>query len=375
MSQIDSTSLTQKQYKYTSTFYYDYDVVDAKKNINSINVNNYTLSESLVGTNSIKFNTQFDNAIVVKKQGEMIKTYTNTLYATMDNAYGLSSKLYTKLQAKSTGKTTEITGTYNYNSTITLETVKGDTTYKANYKYSEIEKESCELQTMFSDPGVLGDGDGLKFRVISLSNPFPARDGTSRMAGSNWINKTENNVYDYIQNNRNVQDGQTEKVSPETIYSDKEPMYKITLDATSMIKIREYNKTHSYDDTAVTCEDGTGRMCLSDFLKNGNYINNLEGTCSSLNADKLPQITQKNKEIRYYIENNCAVKNQCVEYDKATDTTNLMKYNCANVIKKCSVKDFNTTELDTNNDNKIDANDYLNSNFYTCADKTAKSGG
>lgn len=355
-------------YKYTSTFYYDYEVDDASKNINSVNINNYSLSETISGTNSIDFLTHFDNAIVVKSQKEKNKTYMNTLSANMNDAYGLSNKLYNKLRNEAS-TTQDVNGAFTYEGTAKIE--KMDTSrnikYKVNLSYNEIENQSCKIQTTIKDENPMGEG--VKFRVISLSNPFPARDGTGRMAGENWVTKTDNNVYDYIQNNRNV--------NSEAVYQ-KEPLYTVTLDAQSMIKIREYNKSHSYSDSDITCEEGTGRMCLSGFLRDttNKYINNLTGTCKDLKADELAKITEKNKEIKYYIENNCAKQNVCEQYDKENDITLFSQNNCDVIIKQCSIVDQSKVSgLDTNNDSIIDNNDYLNTKFYTCADKTAKSGG
>ena len=262
----------QKYYKYTSKFHYDYEIENASQNINGININNYTLSESIIGTNSIKFNTQFDNAIIIKKQQEKDKTYTNVLSANMDNAYGLSNKLYNELKSISTQSEGDTTGTKKYNSVGEMMS----SLRKIELYYEENEKQSCELQTTIKKDDPLGDG--LKFRVISLSNPFPARDGTGRMAGDNWINKTENNVYEYIQNNRNV--------NTEEIYK-KEPLYTVTLDTASMIKVREYNKSHTYSDYDIVCEEGTGRKCISNFLRDtkNKYINKLEGTCANVDSN------------------------------------------------------------------------------------------
>ncbi len=327
-------------HKYTSTFYYDYEVDDASKNINSVNINNYSLSETISGTNSIDFLTHFDNAIVVKSQKEKNKTYMNTLSANMNDAYGLSNKLYNKLRNEAS-ITQDVNGTFTYESTSKIEKtdLAKNIKYIVNLKYDEIEKQSCELQTTIKDENPLGDG--LKFRVISLSNPFPARDGTGRMAGYNWLTRTENNVYNYIQNNRNV--------NSEEVYQ-KEPLYTVTLDAQSMVKIREYNKSHSYSDSDITCEEGTGRMCIDNFIRN-DYIN-LDGVCKDLKSEEMPVITQMNKEITNFIINGCAGSTQCMQLNQQE-----------------------VQKIDNNKDGYVDEKDYLDSKFYTCADKTAKSGG
>ena len=141
--------------------------------------------------------------------------------------------------------------------------------YVIGFNFSERGNNNC------STPFMLKKAVEGKFRVIDLDNPFPGRDGRSRMPGVNWINNAENNVYPYIQNNRGV--------SGNKLYTEKEPLYTITLDPTTMIKIREYNKDHSYSNYNITCEDNTGRKCISNFLRT--QINNLQGTCANQNDD------------------------------------------------------------------------------------------
>ena len=110
---------------------------------------------------------------------------------------------------------------------------------KSNFENAKF---SCEFNyTVEKSP----DNNNIEFRIISLDNPFPARDGTSRIPGVNWLN-TENKVFNYITNNRGIRGVEgSNDISPEAIYSSDsiEPMYSITLDAGIMTKIRSYSFT------------------------------------------------------------------------------------------------------------------------------------
>lgn len=131
------------------------------------------------------------------------------------------------------------------------------------------------------------------FRTISLDNPFPARDGSARLPGINWLNE-ENYVYDSIINNRGV--------SGDEVYN-LEPMYSITLDPSTMIKIRSYNKTHSYSDLSLKCDDE--RECYSTFLRDNISSSNLNGVCVLTNETDDTKIRNAfnatdNNDIKFY---------------------------------------------------------------------------
>ncbi|MDD3392727.1 MAG: hypothetical protein PHE54_04235, partial [Bacilli bacterium] len=107
------------------------------------------------------------------------------------------------------------------------------------------------------------------YRTISLDNPFPANDGEGRVPGNNWLPDSTNRlsytaasypidvVSKYITNNRGV--------TTTEVY-DKEPMYEIELNTVRIKAIRDYNDTTDYDDFNLTCEEGTGRECISKFI-------------------------------------------------------------------------------------------------------------
>lgn len=74
----------------------------------------------------------------------------------------------------------------------------------------------------------------------------------------------------FILNNREVEDYEVYNLTP---------MYSITLTPSSIKEIREYNKSHSYNDFNLECEDGL--YCKSWFLRESqySYIVNTEKSC------------------------------------------------------------------------------------------------
>ena len=58
----------------------------------------------------------------------------------------------------------------------------------------------------------------------------------------------------------------------------KEPMYRIVLNAAKILEIRKYNNTTTYDDFNLTCNGGTGKECRSEFIRNV-YKNYFDSTC------------------------------------------------------------------------------------------------
>ncbi len=130
------------------------------------------------------------------------------------------------------------------------------------------------------NPGGGGDGSkkgdiNLIYRPIDLYNPFPDIDANGRNTGSNWCigdsersdcSNTNQNVQDYILNNRGVESHE--------IYSE-EPMYTFILTPSTIKEIRRYNDNNSYADYYGSysgktfdfkCNEGTGRNCISDYL-------------------------------------------------------------------------------------------------------------
>lgn len=253
-----------------------------------------------------------------------------------------------------------------------------------------------------------------KFRVISLDNPFPGRDGTSRMPAKNWF-YNENYVYDYILNNRGIGRCGTlsEKcltsVSPEQMYSEVEPMYRIVLTPSTMLDIREYNKSYSYysmydvsSDYYTNYEDlrtrdasadklicdSEGRQCYSQFLRDDKVIPQKDGEL----YDRTGSLTGscvliKNKDV-YSDKTIRDGLSQYKVYDDTYDLQFLHNYlygvnadnGYAGIIK-----------YDVNYNNRVDNMDYeiisqykndkiselpgKNTWYYTCANKSYFSGG
>lgn len=332
-------------YKYTAKIHYQYELKNSTsaKNAN-IDLNNLQLYNAVPNTNSIDFIEKRVESKIVKITNDIEEgTITNKLSTQITNGYGLTNKMYNKLKSPSVTKMSGINMDEDTKETITYYRTSDGVNHNQvsgslDLDLEENKKEYCNVSSTVSKDL----SKNTQFRVISLSNPFPARDGATRLPGENWINRTENNAYYYIQNNRNV--------NGEEVYN-KKPLYIIKLDAKTMLKIREYNKKHSYSDNKITCEAGTGRMCLSSFLRDTNYIPNLEGTCKTINPK---EITEFNRKILDFEKTGCNLSTQCMN------------------MRQQAVK-----ELDLNKDGYVTSDDLLNNttDFYTCADKSPKSGG
>ena len=141
--------------------------------------------------------------------------------------------------------------------------------------YADYGKWECDFDI---EDGLITD-NGLKaiYRPISLENPFPGFSGTGRNTGSNWCYNG-----DCSNTNLLVKEIITDK---QDIYSRK-PMYSFTLTPQIIKEIREYNKTHSYTDFDLKCDEN-GNACVSEFITkliNGNlngksFDAHASGTC------------------------------------------------------------------------------------------------
>lgn len=339
----------EKYYEISSSFTYDYklkDVYDVTDRV-GILLNDYSITD-VISTNSMEFITNSSNKgnIIINsniKTGEyknQISTSITAMSTKLNNGFGMANNFY-KSTSKGTHKTTS--NDRNTADTWSKQVVHDESFYKFTNEYivSEQRGNYCEFKTKTENKNI-----DVVFRVISLTNPFPARDGTTRMPAKNWLTTYDNNVSTYIENNRNVK-SENKDASAEAIYQ-KEPLYTITLTPSTMVKIREYNKSHTYTDFDMTCETGTGRMCIDNFIRNNKYLSDIEGTCSSINAK---EITEENNKINNFL--------------KTCTTTPNCKNRYPNVF----------ASYDKNNDGEVNEKDYLSADFYTCADKTHKSGG
>lgn len=267
--------------------------------------------------------------------------------------------------------------------------------------------------------GIKNPESEIRFRVISLENPFPGRDGTSRMPSKNWF-YDNNYVYDYILNNRgirstlcgNLSEACLNSISPEKMYTTLEPMYSITLTPSTMLKIREYNKKYSYysmydtldfteghghenetvrqadkDADKLICDD-QGRQCYSQFLRDDDYIPQTDGDLASGTGS---------------ISGKCVLVKNFKTKDDATVRMELSKYSFYNeetypllplhkyIFNEETDEEINANLYDVNHNGRIDNEDYeiifqyqtdvvaslpgRNTQYYTCANKSYFSGG
>lgn len=282
--------------------------------------------------NTITFGYKNNNSKIyiksdpTKKDSEYIDSYIDF----SNVSYGYSTKL---LENAKDGKT------YNLNSMNTI--------LHMNVNSSSGGKK-CEFKTK-----IAGDAqEKIKFRTISLNNPFPSRDASSRLPGSNWLG-ADNYVRTYINHNRGVNGSE--------VYN-KEPIYTITLTPSQMIKIREYNKKHNYSDIDLNCVGENNTSCLSTFLRTTIDKKNITGSCM-INSDNI--ISDPNGIAKYD-------RNSLVNLLINVNENNILKYNYTSEDLNM---DFNKDGLLTLRDEYIYDNASKTTNYYTCADKTYENSG
>lgn len=264
----------------------------------------------------------------------------------------------------------------------------GNDTYITTYTYQnqdggiEVKNLQCGFKTNIQN---YNPTDYVRFRTIALDNPFPARDGSSRLPSKNWLSDEKNNVYDYIVANRGVKYYDrmltldyvnASNASGEDMYSSNniKPMYTITLTPETMKKIRKYNETHQYDsmyhDTSENINNNNAyllncnsnkRECFSTFLRNQDFIPNeaLNGVCSfkdssNLRAD-LNSTVEVSDNVSYYAQHYAGAKNYSPSFD-------LNKNGRIDPEDEAIQSDYHSGKKS-------------NTNFYTCADKSYFSGG
>ncbi len=141
------------------------------------------------------------------------------------------------------------------------------------------------------DPNGCTTGLNLIYRPVSLKDPFP-----NRTQGYNWEGTYNGKTYKeiFITKSRGANDNE--------IYQ-KEPMYVITLTPTDIRSIRQYNRTHSYNDFNLRC-NSDGLECTSDFIRrNADYSYMFElGNCVN-NNDWYACYSQDQKEATKKILN------------------------------------------------------------------------
>lgn len=299
--------------------------------IDNARITDLSNRKSQYKTYKITINYNLDRDIKVKSENSDGEGYIS--FSDSKALFGYSDKLAEKYSPLET--------TFEEDTKILIGPDSGSnikTTYSFNIKSSnngtgndDIINNLCKFNTKVQGSKNIPLTNRVLFRSIDLSNPFPARDGTSRLAGVNWIGQN-NYVYDSIIKNRGV--------LGESVY-DLKPMYTVTLTPTKMLEIREYNKKNKYSDINLKCTNGV--MCQSEFLKDLG-TSTVTGTCA---IDFLKLSTQDPNE---YEKTKCAV-----------DTENSVN---------CYYKKY-----DTNNDGLVNLQDLKDIDFYTCANKTPVSGG
>lgn len=251
-------------------------------------------------------------------------------------SYGYSTKLINELAKNNIDFSVQIKNdVYNYH--ISME-------YR-DVKYNENDK-ICSVVSKID--GIIPGQEEIKFRTIALDNPFPARDATSRMPGSNWLG-INNYVRGYITYNRGV--------TGEEVY-DKNPIYTIKLTPDTMIKIREYNKKHNYADIDLNCSGENNTECMSEFLRDTSIFKSesVTGSCM-ITSNTYKDITNgvTGEQLRQKMASITDTFKQEGTYD--------------------SRYDFNHDKRINNSDVKIFTYAEKTTPYYTCADKTFENSG
>ena len=115
------------------------------------------------------------------------------------------------------------------------------------------------------------------YRTIDLKDPFPGIQAKIRKTGSNWCSyELATGKLNCDQSNNLSKKVIIDKAS-KTYDTNSNGLYKITLDASTIDFIRNYNKINKYDDFKLVCKDG--QKCISEFL---NRLQ-IQGSCSNAN--------------------------------------------------------------------------------------------
>ena len=383
---------------YKNSYSADQDIKDDYSDLN--------ISLKLTSSDKKDFSYKFDSSIgnIVKKDLRDYEGYKQSSY-TFDISFNLNKGLYIDNNFSAGvssgqivfpdydsifGASNNILSILKNESGNVKSFVVGDNEYIYKLKYSE--SNNCDFTFNIEEGEPIKD---FKFREISLENPFPARDGTSRLPGLNWLN-SHNYVFDYITNNRGIifEHGSSD-VSPEAMYSELKPMYSITLTPSIMMNIRSYNKNYSYysmydassyskvdsdgnetesqkikdkDSKAykLNCNEN-GRECYSTFLRSDIFKDsNFSGTCVDLGDVSGSDLRSNYNSINVSIPDSNFIM---------SDLINISNGSAEFEYKK---------ERDLNKNGRIDSDDYIisldqnknkNTVFYTCANKTFLSGG
>lgn len=163
------------------------------------------------------------------------------------------------------------------------EKITGSLPFKIIYNNKTYLSENCYYEV---EKEIIKDELELEFRTIDTTNPFPGKNGNNRETNKNWCgedgcgpeNKT---VQTYIKEANNSYNSKTQN-----------PIYRIELNASDIMMIRDYNKSVPYDDYNYRKINGSNTV-VNNFLdslsqgslrkydESGNVIKNY-GTISRL---------------------------------------------------------------------------------------------
>lgn len=318
----------------SATITYEYKLDD--------NVNKYISIETMKGETLTETNKKIvimngTPMIITKKDTYGTYNYSLDVSGTVLNKYVSSDSAFINLSATSSNDKyifqNKIKISYNGEDRTTY--INSDLNYSCSYsKYDSLEGCICPEDTVCNsitcepvDSPCVCDGEcgcydtkdckpipcpppttekpDVVYRPISLTNPFPGINGTTRDPGRNWLglvrDKDGNLVYYkgsitslsdyYIKYNRGYTDYE--------LYREAEPLYVIKLDSDRIKAIREYNdyKNHDYNNFDLECTNG--EKCISKFLRGTAprfSINLIEsGTCKHVTPSTFNScITRKN---------------------------------------------------------------------------------
>ncbi len=346
----DYTDLKIPLHLYNKTIYLEMLNLETKSEIEAPNVHGY-----INGIYNINVDITFEykddnnpNQIYVEEN-----TTDESAYIDFSNvSYGYSTELIGQMQDNAVYSSSEMGKTYNFTTKVKSNEKELQCPFKTTIKKSDLTTET-RIKQKYETPDI-------QFRTIDLDNPFPARDGSSRLPGKNWLGK-DNLVRAYITYNRGVRGNE--------VYN-KEPIYTITLTPSNMVKIREYNKENDYSNIELECIGENNTSCLSYFLINNNIIerDNKDGLCAAKNLETVGWNFKSDPN---------GIKDG--DYQELLDKISDIHNNYGTFAHKYTNDEL---DLDYNNDKILtlrDADVYVNSNkttsFYTCADKTYENSG
>lgn len=325
-----------------------------------------------------------DNESNIKTLTGLINKKTGIYNVTATITFGYTeneSKIYVEKNYGNDTASIDLSNvTFGYSNDLKNQIQDGQTYTYNNVTYnthvtSNTENYVCSFKTPIepptpTTPSQKYETPDIQFRTIDLDNPFPARDGSSRLPGTNWLGK-DNYVRTYITYNRGVRGNE--------VY-EKEPLYKITLTPSDMVKIREYNKENDYSNinNELVCTDENNTACLSPFLVSNRYIeyDNKDGLCSRKKLETEGTGLKIDPNGIKDTNSNTLTNNITTIYDVISNNNdkgvNVFNYNYSNDQLKL---DFNDDKILTLRDAYIYDFADKTTSFYTCADKTYENSG